>query len=471
MTSLPAFATTGNGMPDLATLVLQAAVLEPECAVPAWVRASAREPIDDWPSELARPLPLVYLNVKDSPEAANRELLRGVYRAAWSANMVRLRHAMNVITELDSLGIDYRLIKGTAVCALTDNWSARRMGDIDVVVPGAHGRAVKEVLESLGFEQQVAGASSQGLWRSSSGGIIDLHVASSRAYGGILSEDPQIRPVLDVPLRVTSPELSVCIAAHHAQLGYAASDYIQGLLDIHRLLPLCEATQLTRALVHTQQGEFFVRVTEHLRSLGANPDRYLDGVDLEALTPSTGPDAKPPLASSQTSPHVIAARLTSPLALAKRVPLLRRSPTYWAWLSAGHLRPWEERIISRKGGFLPSPHEPLTVDTTLEVTPRSTFTQTPLVTAIRIPGIEDRIRIRLPHCSRARIRLSALDESTVVSRMVFVNGIMHGYFPPFDASSVAIDVTPLDGSLEMSLRLYKDVGHDDFAITLEMIKP
>lgn len=457
-------------MPDLATLVLQAAVLEPERAVPAWVVATELEPIDDWPSELARPLPLVYLNVKDSPEVVHRDLLRGIYRAAWSANMVRLRHAIDVISEFDYQGIDYRLIKGTAVCALTDNWSARRMGDIDVVVPGEQAREVKAILETCGFHHQVAGASIQGLWKSPAGGIIDLHVASSRQYGGLLTDEPQVRMVLDVPLRVPSPELSVCIAAHHAQLGSATSDYIQGLLDIYRLLPLCDVAELTRALRHTHQGNFFVQVVEHLRTLGADPDPYLRGVDLEALTPSLDPDAKPPLALSQASLASMAARLSSPVTLANRVRLLRRSPTYLAWLSAGYIRPWEERVVRRTGGFLPPPPEALTVGTPLEVTPRSTLTQTAVITAIRIPGIEDRIRIRLPHASRARIRFSPLDKSSLASRMVFVNGTMHGYFPPFDASSVAIEVTPIDGSVEMSLRLHKRASQDDFAITVEIVK-
>ena len=457
-------------MPDLATLVLQAAVLELEHAVTAWVVATELEPIDDWPSELARPLPLVYLNVRYSPEVAHRDLLRGIYRAAWSANMVRLRRAIDVISEFDSQGIHYRLIKGTAVCALTHNWSARRMGDIDVVVPSARASEVRMILESCEFEHQVVGASIQGLWKSSAGGIIDLHVASSRQYGGLLTEEPQVRTVLGVPLRVPSPELSVCIAAHHAQMGYAASDYIQGLLDIHRLLPLCDAAELTRSLRHTHQGKFFVQVVEHLRNLGADPDRYLRGVDLETLTPSLDPDAKPPLASSQASLASLAARLSSPVTLANRVRFLRRSPTYLAWLSAGHIRPWEERVVRRAGGFLPPPPEPLTVGMTLEVTPRSTLTKTAFMVAIRIPGIEDRIRIRLPHTSRARIRFAPLDELSMASRMVFVNGTMQGYFPPFDASSVTIDVTPIEESAEISLRLHKNASQDDFAITVEMVK-
>lgn len=432
--------------------------------------ATKLEPIDDWTSELARPLPLVYLNVKDSQEVAHRDLLRGIYRAAWSANMVRLRHAIDVIGEFDSQGIDYRLIKGTAVCALTDNWSARRMGDIDVVVLSEHAREVKAILETCGFEHQVAGSSSQGLWKSSAGGIVDLHVAHARAYGGLLTDQPHVRMVLDVPLRVPSPELSVCIAAHHAQLGFAASDYIQGLLDIYRLLPICEAAKLTVALRHTHQGNFFVQVVEHLRTLGADPDRYLQGIDLEALTPSLDPDAKPPLASSQASWASMAARLSSPLSLANRVPYLRTSPTYLAWLSAGHIRPGEERVVRLSGGFLPLPPEALTVGTTLEVTPRPTLTQTSKITSVRIPGIEDRVRIRLPPTARARIRLSRLDELSMASRMVFINGTMHGYFPPFDASSVAIDVAPIDGSVEISLRLHKNASQDDFAITVEMVK-
>jgi len=55
--------------------------------------------------------------------------------------------------------------------------------------------------------------------------------------------------------------------------------------------------------------------------------------------------------------------------------------------------------------------------------------------------------------------------------MVFVNGVMHGYFPPFDAPSVAIDVTPRNGSVEISLRMNHETPQEDFTISLELIKP
>ena len=468
--SFLASGTTGAAMPDLTTLVLQSALLDPERALPAWTQATQLEPIDDWPNELARPLPLVYLNLKNAQQAAHLALLKGVYRAAWSANMVRLRNALDVITQLDAQSIDYRLIKGAAVCSITDNWAARRMGDIDLVIPQAQSREVTEILEAHVYEHQAPGQAIDGLWKSATGGILDLHTTTTPLLAALVKDEPQTFTELGTPLKAPSPEMSVAIAAHHAQLGHAASDHIQGLLDIYRLLALCSPVDLEQTLARTHQGEAFTRIIDQLRTIGADPDRFLQGINLEALSQSPHNKPQPQSSRSRKALRAIPARISSPIALTNKVPVLRKFPTYLAWLSAGHPRPLEARIIKRTGGFLPPPPQPLPINTQLLVSPSNTIRRNRAITSIRIPGIEDRIRIRVPQCSWARIRLSPADNVPQASRMVFVNGIMHGYFPPFDAPSVAIDLTPVKSSLEVSLRLHKHASQDDFALTVEMLK-
>lgn len=456
---------------DLTTLVLLAALGPPEIARSAWHRATEIESIDIWPNELARPLPRIFLRLKDDPTTPHVALLRGIFRAAWAANMLRVRHCLPVLADLDEIGIPYRLIKGTAICSLTDEWGARRMGDVDLVVPEAEMKVVREHLAAHGFTERVPHSYPSGLWDDSHGGIIDLHWArNSDPYLGAILTGPSFSPeVLDSRVTVPSPEFSVAIAVRHARDGSAASDYIQGLIDMDRLLPQCNRSQLELALDELDVWTFAAAMLEQLRVLGS--DRAIGQPPLGLPPRRTGHSAKRQQSISRMVRHAIRVaqrRTLNPISLAQSAPDLKRQPLLLAWLSLAQLRPIEQFFARTRGGFLPSPVGTLPSNTLVSILPKEQLSQELLITSIRIRGVEDRWKIRIRPQRRLRIRLSTRDVANVTPRMLFVNGRLHGFFPTDGQQSTLIDLPEPQETLEFSLRLAPGIPQPSHPIEMSM---
>lgn len=461
---------------DLTTLVLTAALGPQELAPPAWKRATGLESIDIWPNELARPLPRIFLRLRSDTHTPHLSLLRGIFRAAWAANMLRVRQCLPVLADLTESGIPYRLIKGTAVCSLTQEWGARRMGDVDLVVADSKQVTIREILARRGFAERVPYSFPSGLWDDGHGGIIDLHWArSSDSYlGTILAGPSRSIDLFDSRATVPSPEFSVAIAARHARDGIAASDFIQGLMDLDRLLPQCEISKLKHALTAFDVWPFTESMLEQLHSLGNQS---------AAALPPLGP---PPPAGTQPkgrlqgrinrikyAVRVARRRTQNPITLARSTPHLARAPFYFAWLAGAQFRPIEHFAARRFDGFLPTPAKFLPPHTVVSVRPTTELTQGSQLSAIRVNGIEDRWKIRVAPSRRLRIRLAADDHTKMLARMVFVNGTLHGFFPADGRNSTVLDVVDAGETLEFSLRLAPGTPQPDgpVQISIESVHP
>jgi len=456
---------------ELSALVLTSALHHPTRAAPAWNDALTIAPIDLWPNELARPLPLVFVNLRGLSYVPHQQLLKGIYRAAWAANLLRLRCAIDVMRDLDSGEVNYRVIKGGAVCALTGDWGARRMGDLDLAIARDSGDYVRDVLTNGNFVQRAPNRSVDGLWESPTGGKLDVHTVNqedpSRSW--VLAEPGRHVEILSHSLHIPSPEVIAALALHHGISGVADSDHIQSQLDIARLLPHCDEDELSRLLSVAGKGDEAANLLQELVDLEIPSIRSRSVHRIRDRQRSIGRKSRLSQVATLVSRGKVVFR-------DRRIPIrrvvgecpdLRFRLAYLLWISLGQVRFLELLYIRKAGGFIPASDECLPSMSPVVIEPAPILKRSLNFVSIRIPGIEDRFRLRLPANQRCRIRLDVLSRGSVPPRMIFVNGRLQGYLPPDDALGVRLDVLPLKGSVEISLRLYPGAPQPDEPVYVE----
>ena len=418
-------------------LALQAALLPRVEAVAAWRELIARIPWMEFPDPVERCLASIAVNLgahsrndsDSSEEVPYSAKLAGVYRATWTANIMRLRGLSPVFDAFDHQGIDYRVLKGTALCATTDRWGTRRMGDIDVIVPVEHGARSVAILRNLNFSPSHfrviddSDPPSGSSWDGPHGHIIDLHVGdpgrrSPELLDVLLCEQPTMTTSQGRTWPVPSPEALIVHSAMHARKGSAVSDHIQSLTDISLLLPLADDDRL-RTLARR------VRVTHTLAFLLDEISRITNS---PANIPTIHGRRREPLIVSVR--QFIARATTFERVRRERItdkPVLdgtniRRS-LYRMWFQTGQMRPLERVICRAFGGFLRSGESDL---------PR-----------------DRRRHISVPHSLRGRSVRVVVDCDDPYERLIFVNGIKFGTID----SSLTITLEKAPKSLELSLRL------------------
>jgi len=419
------------------TLALQAALLPRVEAVAAWRALVARVPWMEFPDPVERCLASIAVNLgvhsrsdsDSSEEIPYAAKLAGVYRATWTANIMRLRGLSPVFDAFDHQGIDYRVLKGTALCASNDRWGTRRMGDIDVIVSVEQGAMSVAILRNLNFSPSYfrviddSDPPSDSSWEGPHGHIIDLHVAdpkrrSPELLDVLLGDKPSMPTSQGRTWPVPSPEALIVHSAMHARKGSAVSDHIQSLIDISLLLPFADRDRL-RSLARR------VRVTHPLAFL------------LEEIARITNSHSHiPVIERRRTEPPIVAIRqfVTRALTFERvRRERITTSPTldsrnvrrflYRVWFQTGQMRPLERVICRTLGGFLRAGELDLPRD-------RRRHVEVPL-------SLRDRsIRVQI-------------DCDDPYERLIFVNGIKFGTIDK--CSTITVDAA--SKSLEISLRL------------------
>lgn len=447
--------------PDaLARLVLQAAVLKPELAIAAWHEALDRAPLEDWPGTLARPLPRVYLNLRHQPGFTHADRMRGIYRAAWTSNMVMLSRCAGVVHELDAQAIPYRVIKGGAVCALIGSWGARKMGDIDLVVPAQFGVQVEAVLDQLAFSPLFARRRGlvQGPWEDSAGGRLDLHpLPPTSDVARMVFGEPGRRLVTDgVNLHVPTAGASLVLAAGHSVLQVADSDLIQGLLDMVALEPRSDPRDVSRALGTRFQVNAFQSMCDLLSDIGWEPSNSWGPTVRTARMRTSGIRDLPKRAARGRRTlsrwtTTLRNRAVSPMRLRNAQSWLRSHPGYTAWVAFGHVRPIEAEVVRRRGGFLPSPQVALTRGDCVTALFGAAPFLSDRVTAWNVDRFDSRFSVRLDRGTPVRIAVRT-DDPDARPRILFINGRHQGWFPVDGNVEAEFDAVPVHGRVEFSFR-------------------
>lgn len=448
-------------LPDeLSRLALSSAVLPAEAGVAAWRRGLRITPLEDWPGTLARVLPQTYLNLRHEPNFTHATRMRGIYRAAWSSNMVKVNRLGQVTRTLESAGLDYRVIKGGAVCSWLSQWGTRRMGDIDLVLRSEDWSLAEEVLGSAGFTPRfpVRHGIPTGCWDDGQGGVIDVHVSSvgSPLRALIFASDARLGTGVAAGLRIPDPDVCLAIAVGHAIRGVAASDMVQGLLDLANLEPLVDVTRTADLLRDQDSLDDAERMFAELVDLGWRPTQEWT----TALQSRRGTQRSPASATRRgrrrrimtRGVEILRNRRVPPIRTLRRQPWMCRRPRYVTWLFLGQLRPLEARLLSR-APMMPIPGTVIA----LGVEQRVHFTERPSAgtgTVSWIAGrVDRRIGVRVPPNRPGRLTLIIPDEIEVKTRrLVFIDGRVHGYFPVDDAREATYELTSSSGLLEFSLR-------------------
>ena len=379
-------------MDPMERLALRAALLPPAEARQAWAELTEAVAWMAFPDDVQRCLPAIAVNLgchgsgaqglgEHGSAVAHAGRLSGVYRASWAENILRIRQMRPLLEDLARSSVDYRVLKGAAICAMTDRWGVRRMGDVDIVVASAHAHRTMAALRDHGFQPRFfrrinpARPPDSACWEGPEGQILDLHVASRRrARGSILDwavRAPAI-PLESQGIRwpVPPPEVMLIHALKHAQLGAAHSDHAQALLDAHLLLPRVDSTRVM-ALAH------------RTRSLGLLQALYADlaaiGRDApggRGYVPDSSDEWRQAWRRSWRGEVRRALRL--PGVLVERLPTRHdlqealaqqhvRRTFYVPWLVLGQLRPLERAAVTLAGGFVRKPGGSITIDREIRV--------------------------------------------------------------------------------------------------------
>jgi len=150
-------------LPEHQTLLLRAVLCEgdeADRALAAW-----RDLVDlqlvDTPSQ--RLLPLL---ARRSLDSELRGLVRGLYRHAWATNQRLWQQAMPVIEGLRARGIPTLLLKGAALIAVYgDDWGARPMYDVDLLIPSTSADGALELLTELDWVPEQGQSAAWVRWR------------------------------------------------------------------------------------------------------------------------------------------------------------------------------------------------------------------------------------------------------------------------------------------------------------------
>lgn len=130
-------------------LLLRAVLLRGEPALEAWKEWRSSVDVDLVDAPAQRLLPLLARRLGDvAPDDPIRNLVRGIYRHAWARNQMLWRAALPVLRELERAGLPTVLLKGASLLRVYgDDWGARPMYDVDVLVPYARAAEAIDVLD------------------------------------------------------------------------------------------------------------------------------------------------------------------------------------------------------------------------------------------------------------------------------------------------------------------------------------
>ncbi len=434
-----------RGLGEEDRLALRAAVLPRADASTAWITLLSRTPWMELSGPVQRCLAAIAVNLGcqsrtqagTGTEVPHSARLAGVYRSTWSVNVLRIRALEPVLAAFDERAIDYRVLKGTAICALADRWGTRRMGDMDLAVEAAHAAASVRILRNAGFSPRFfrritdADPPSASCWEGPDGQILDLHIGRAGRKRGDVIDAMFASPAMRIDSQgrswpTPSREVMAVHAASHARTGAAASDHIQAVLDLALILPGTDPVTLEATARTCGASAALARLQQELADTTGEPMRIVR------------PHRAEPLISRIE--HLAGAAVRLPQVLSERAsecPEITganvRSGAYRLWRRSGDLRPIERAVFQTFGGFL---HEG-SLDT----------------------ARDRRRRIEVPPVLWGRmveVRVTCADP---YARLLFVDGVSQGVLNR--AAKIRLERAPR--TFELSLRLLGDPPSTELA--------
>lgn len=440
-------------------LALKAALLAPEQARLAWQELLGHVAWMDFPDPVVRCLPSIAVNLGshsrgatdssgDFPHSAR---LAGVYRSTWTVNIMRVRALKSTLQAFDERSIRFRVLKGAAVCALTNRWGVRRMGDIDVAVHINDSQECLRILRGIGFTPRFFRVTDDSAppaamcWFGPQGQILDVHIVNPAKRGSnvlnlLMGGSSVTVSSQGVQWPLPRAEEMVVHSALHARTGAAESDWAQSLLDLSKLLPLTDPIALSAAAQRA-------RASDSLLNLQS---------ELARLTESPLPQTPSRIRTTTTEVVRMADRIRTE---ARRLPQVFTERTlnsscgdltfvfdsnirkwlYRAWLTNGQLRPLERAVSVLFGGFLKSGE-------------------------LHIPR-DRRLRVHIPNELQGQTVAVHIECPEPYARLLFVDGVSHGVVD----KEASLRLLHAPSSIEISMRLLGDPPESPLApITIKI---
>ena len=236
-------------------LALKAALSPIEEAKLSWIELLKIQEFHKMDHEISRIVPAIYSNLHSNTEIPDISALLGVGKRTWAHN----QRMMTSISEAlaDEIEINYRLLKGAALLLLDSNLTSRSMGDIDLLVSRRDLRRISNALVRSGFSNEHLNFCSHAEFAfegpeisflNQSGVQVDLHVMERHHLRGffkqILKSPPQIKTFNGKSLKIPNVEYLFVHAVIHGFENIADGDDLQALVDLHKLLPMTDESEL-----------------------------------------------------------------------------------------------------------------------------------------------------------------------------------------------------------------------------------
>lgn len=438
---------------NLAKSVILAAVAPREVARRNWYKAKSKKAVTDWPDSCARLLPEIYVNLMDESDQEILGMAKGVYRQSWTRNIKAFTKAGRFANALELNSINYRIIKGGAINLLKGKYGIRRMGDIDWIFFKEDGSKVVQILTEIGFRPRYEFPDNRlsEIWDDEAGNTFDIHLISSRNPLNMAFAGKEKITAFQADFHLPTPAALAIIAAEHATLGHAESDYSQGLVDVAFLAPKINRMELVKLLRRYGKAKrlrgFFSTLAELV------PENFLFYAieyprdDFRSLQFKLQPKVK------------LKRKLFTPISLAqlKNSKKSMRFFAYVIWLSFGSIRPIERWWCKRFGGFLDEMRISAGFVGTLKLSPGNAFSSNSYLQVGQLTENELRFAFKKKAGAIVDLHLLAeLEEPT--PRMLFINGVGYGHFTPRKSNSLSLPLNPQAERIEISLR---DFSHSN----------
>lgn len=418
-----------TGLTDRDLLALTAALAPVPQARDAWHRLIGLEPFSLASMARARVFPGIFMNLKGQRDIAHYDQLKGAYRAAWVANLIRATQVAPLIAALPPASV---VVKGAAVVALTTDWGMRTMGDVDIVVALTDYPRVLELLGEHGYAPAFGAHHDASRppyslgWEGPLGQFVDVHTAG-------VANDSKVGAARLLPLALKTRELSpvshglqwgiprrevlALWAVAHATRGYAEGDMNQGLVDLAKLWPGLSVPALLELAAETGLSHRLADALEALAGASASFGREpVPDIVAELRRHDRA------LPARQSSVRVLGTRVSELWRFRRLGPgdvraivgatQLRRG-RYLLFSMLGRLVRLETLIIKNHGGFFREPAEPA-------------WPAEPAALAV-IAGpetsLEWRHLLRVSSSGHGQAGILRIQASGIASSVVYVNGV------------------------------------------------
>ena len=422
-------------------LALSAALCSAPTKINAWESLIKLTPVLELDGSITRIMPAIYQNLAGSESINGIQKLKGSYLFAWAKNTEFIANMKSLLLLLENSEINYRILKGGALNFLFQSLGNRSMGDIDFLVGKKDLEVFKEILEKAGFRKKFSdacphirsGDTDPELNYVNSINIeIDLHIMEDRRpkllFQLLLETPPVTCEFMGIKIKIPPAELLAMHAIYHGQIGVQASDEIQSVVDVARLIELADPIVLQKLsnILHfdsllNSYIQVIYKVTGESSLLKMAPGKELIG-----RIQYSGTQLNELLARLREYPAIRRSRSISATKLLRAFKEFRgHRIAYCFWLSTSKLRQVERVFCLLLGGFLKFPAENVNVVRGASYSDERNHDQ---VTFSRCSDISQdwRFAFRLDDGTK-KVKITMHSQSFMAqSFLVFMNGMVLG---------------------------------------------